>query len=145
MYVEGQNSLRLRGQSATLAGKPDLISVHGGDALIIDVKTGREQPWQAVQVMIYMHAGPRALPQCRDVRLAGEVVYQNRAVKVPRGCLHNQFIRDLGSLICRQTDDSPAKRVPNAPECRFCDISAADCPERMDEGSESTGGTTTDL
>ena len=42
VYVEGQNSFRLRGQSATLAGRPDLIVVRSNDALIIDVKAGTE-------------------------------------------------------------------------------------------------------
>ena len=44
VYVEGQNSFRLRGKSATLAGRPDLIVVRNNHALIIDVKAGREQP-----------------------------------------------------------------------------------------------------
>ena len=90
MYVEGQNNFRLRGQTATLAGKPDLIVVHGDDVLIVDVKTGRQQPWHAVPVMIYMYALPRALPQYRDVRLADEVVNQDHTVRVPRGGLHTQ-------------------------------------------------------
>ena len=41
VYVEGQNNFRLRGQSATLAGRPDLIVVRSNDALIIDVKAGQ--------------------------------------------------------------------------------------------------------
>ena len=32
VYVEKQNSFRLRGQSATLVGRPDLIVVNGGIA-----------------------------------------------------------------------------------------------------------------
>ncbi len=40
VYVEGQNSFRLREQTATLAGRPDLMVAHGEDALIIDVMTG---------------------------------------------------------------------------------------------------------
>jgi hypothetical protein len=27
--------------------------------------------------------------------------------------------------------------VPSASECRFCDITAADCPERVDEEREA--------
>ena len=69
--VEGQNAFQLRGKSATLAGRPDLIVDRFDDTLIIDVKTGREQPWHAVQVMIYMYA----LPQYRDIRLASEIPY----------------------------------------------------------------------
>ncbi len=133
MYVENQNSFRLHGETAILAGKPDLIVMTGEDALIIDVKTGREQPSHQVQVMIYKFAIPKALPQYRDVRIAGEVVYPTRTVRVPMGGLPNQFIEQLGSLIRRLASDTPAQRVPSRQECRFCDISAADCPARMDE------------
>ena len=38
VYTENQNAFRLRGKLATLAGKPDLIAVKGGDAVIIDAK-----------------------------------------------------------------------------------------------------------
>ena len=51
VYVEGQNSFRLRGQSATLAGRPDLIVDRNNEALIIDVKAGREQPSHVVQII----------------------------------------------------------------------------------------------
>ena len=52
VYVEGQNSFRLRGQSATLAGRPDLIVVRNDDALIIDIKAGQQQRSHYVQIMI---------------------------------------------------------------------------------------------
>ena len=95
--------------------------------------------------MIYQYAIPRALPQYRNVRMAGEVVYPTRTVKVPTGALPGQFIQDLGSLTRRLAADKPAQRVPSSQECRFCDISAADCPQRVVEGSEPAGGTTTDF
>ena len=98
VYVEGQNSFRLRGQSATLAGRPDLIVVRSNDALIIDVKAGRQQPSHFVQIMIYMYALPRALQQYQHAKLAGEVVYPTRTARVPMGSLHTQFKMDLGAL-----------------------------------------------
>ena len=43
--VENQNSFRLRGRYATLAGKPpDLNAAKNNDALIIDAKTGTVEP-----------------------------------------------------------------------------------------------------
>ena len=145
VLVEGQNTFRLRGQSATLSGKPDLMVVRDNDALIIDVKTGKEQPWHAVQVMIYQYAIPRALPQYKGMRMAGEVVYPTRTVKVPMGALPGQFIEDLGAHIRRLAADKPAQRVPSPQECRFCDISAADCPERVEDTYESEAGETADF
>ena len=44
VFTEGQNSFRLRGRGATLAGKPDLIAVKGQDVVIIDAKTGKPSP-----------------------------------------------------------------------------------------------------
>ena len=96
--LENQNAFRLRGQSAILDGKPDMLVLNNDRVLIVDVKGGQEQPWHHYQVMIYMYALPRALPQYRDARLAGEIIYPTRRVQVPRGSVHNQFIHDLGDL-----------------------------------------------
>ena len=76
VFTEGQNSFRLRGKFATLAGKPDLIAVKGGDRVLIDAKTGN--PAHPAQVMIYMYALPKALKQFRGVEFRGHVVYPTR-------------------------------------------------------------------
>ena len=142
VYVEGQNSFRLRGQSATLAGRPDLIVERSNDALIIDIKAGRVQPSHFVQIMIYMYALPRALHQYQHAKLAGEIVYPTRTTRVPMGSLHTQFKTDLGSLIRRIAADKPAARVPSEHECRFCDITAEDCPARVNSDPSTHEGTT---
>ncbi len=60
VYVENQNSFRLRGRYATLAGKPDLIAVKNADAVITDAKAGRPSPHHAVQVMLYQYGIPKS-------------------------------------------------------------------------------------
>ena len=145
VYVEKQNSFRLRVQSATLAGRPDLIVVNGYHARIIDVKSGREQPWHTVQIKIYQWALPKALPQYRLAKLAGEVVYPTHTVRVPRGGLPAQFTRNVGSLIRRLAAKQPPTRIPSSQECRFCDITAADCPERFDSHFQLEAVATTDF
>ena len=69
--IEGQNSFQLRGRSATLPGKPDLITQRDGQAVIVDVKTGEESTSHVVQVMIYLYAIPRALERYRTLKLRG--------------------------------------------------------------------------
>ena len=76
--------------------------------------------------MIYMYTVPKALPHYRDVRMAGEVVYPTRTVKVPAGAPPDQFTQDLGSLIRHLAADKSAARVPSAQECRFYNTSAAE-------------------
>ena len=139
VFVEGQNAFRVKGKAATLAGKPDLVVLDGRDATIIDVKTGREQAWHRVQVMIYQYALPLAFPQYRDVRISGEVVYPSHTAPIPTGAVSSRFIEDLGALIRRLATDSPPGRVPSGAECRFCDIGVFDCPERMDDDPDHEG------
>ena len=141
VYTEDQNAFRLRGATATLAGKPDLIAVKGNDAVIIDAKTGRPNPAHSAQVLTYMYAVPKALEGYRDTEFRGHVIYPESHVQIPVSGLDQPFIDRLGSLIWRLADETPAQRVPSASECRWCDITAADCPERVEEGVGEEGET----
>ena len=143
--VEGQNSFQLRGRSATLSGKPDLTAHRDDDVAIVDAKTGHDSPSHAVQVMIYLYAVPRALERYRDAKLRGQVTYRDHTVRIPAEAVDEQFVQNLGALIRRLSADQPARRVPSRQECRFCDISAADCPERVDEASAPEAGETADF
>ena len=138
--IEGQNSFQLRGRSATLAGKPDLIALRDGEAVIVDVKTGQDSASHVVQVMIYLYAIPRALERYQTLKLKGQATYLDHTVRIPAEAVDDQFIQNLGTLIRRLAADKPPARVPSRQECRFCDINAADCPERIDQdepGGES--------
>ena len=95
--------------------------------------------------MVYQYAIPRAMPQYRLTSLAGEVVYPTHTVRVPRGALPNQFIHNLGSLIRRLAADKPPARIPARQECRFCDITAADCPDRVDDDLDTEQASTADF
>ena len=59
-------------------------------------------------------------------------VYNGRTQRLPQGGLNQDLIRDLGILIRRIAAPEAPVRVPNAQECRFCDISVTD-PDRVDE------------
>ena len=109
------------------------------------MKNGQDSASHIVQVMIYLYAIPRALEPYRDLKLRGQVTYDDHTVRIPAEAVDDQFIRNLGALIRRLAYERPAKRVPSQQECRFCDISALDCPERVDEGSEPEGRTTSDF
>ena len=138
--TENQNAFRLRGRSATLAGKPDLIAVNGNDAVIIDAKTGKPSPSHAAQVKIYQYAVPKALAQFRGTEFQGHMVYADgKQVSVPVSGVDREFTERLGALIRRLAADTPARRVPSAQECRFCDITGADCPDRIEGGPGEEG------
>ena len=143
--VEGQNSFQLHGRSATLSGKPDIIAHRGDEAVIVDAKTGHESPSHAVQVMIYLYAVPKALVRYRNAKLRGQVTYRDHTVRISAEVVDDQFVQNLGALIRRLSADEPATRVPSQQECRFCDISAADCPVRIEETFQPEAGETADF
>ena len=132
VFTEGQNSFSLRGRSATLGGKPDLITRKGTAGTIIDVKTGRPQPSHGAQVMLYMYAVPKALGQYKGVTFDGKLVYRDHpAVDIPASAVDETFITNVSNLIARLASQTPARKVSSAMECKFCDITSADCPERQ--------------
>ena len=133
VFVENQNAFRLQGHTATLAGKPDLIVERDErHSLIVDVKTGQEQPWHYLQVMLYMYALPRAAERYRNVQLAGNIVYPRRTVRVPQDSVDQGFVHNLGSLITRLASAVPPPPVPSSQECRYCDITAEHCHQRIE-------------
>ena len=95
--------------------------------------------------MIYMYALPSALQQYSDARIRGEVFYPTRTHVVGRGSLDQSFIRRLVALIQRIAALEPPPTTTSASECRFCDITADDCPDRIDAGPEPATGDTTDF
>ena len=89
-----------------------------------------------------MYAVPRATPEYRDIEFRGHVIYPESHVQIPVSGLDQRFIDRLGALIRRLADETPARRVPSASECRWCDITAADCPDRIDDEIREDGATT---
>ena len=93
---------------------------------------------------------PRAIPEFREARVAGEIIYPSRTQRVPQGGIDQGgidqgFIEDLSALIRRIAAPEAPHRVPSAPECRFCDITVADCPERVETAPEPESATTDDF
>ena len=141
VLTEGQNSFNLRGSSAVLAGKPDLVAMRRDQVTVIDAKTGRPSPAHAAQVMIYMYALPRSLERYKGLSIAGQVAYPDHVVDIPPEAVDRRFVENLGGLMRRLASQTPTRRVPSPGECRFCEITPADCPERAEEGSPEEGVT----
>jgi hypothetical protein len=144
VFTEGQNSFVLRGQSAALGGKPDLIATVNGKGLIIDAKTGKHSPAHHIQVMVYMYAAPRVLRQFKGIEFDGQVIYKDKKIDIPASAIDQKFIENLSNLIKRLSSPHPPHKVANPVECGFCEITKADCPERV-AGEETQQATTADF
>ena len=95
--------------------------------------------------MIYLCAVPKVIDRYRGVRLARQVVHPHRIVEVPADAVDNAFTATLSSLIRRFASGTPATRILSSRECGFCDITAADCPDRVDDDLSSVQTSTTDF
>ena len=88
-----------------------------------------------------MYALPRALERYRGLSIAGQVAYPDHVLDIPPEAVDGRFVENLGGFMRRLASEMPARRVPSPGECRFCEITPADCPERAEEGSPEEGFT----
>lgn len=131
--VESQNAFRLRGRDGmVLAGRPDLLGVRGDEATVVDCKTGTPRTSDQLQVLVYMIVMPHTHPACRGKTMRGVVRYRADEVAIPPEKVTSE-LRDLfRSTMHRVGATGQPPRVPSYDECRFCDITGRDCPDRID-------------
>jgi CRISPR/Cas system-associated exonuclease Cas4 (RecB family) len=141
VFIESQNRFVLRGTTAALGGKPDLIVTSKGNGTIIDIKTGKPSPAHHVQVMVYMYAVPKVLQQYHGMKLEGKVIYHDHEVEIPASAVDEKFISNLSSLIRKLSSTTPPRKIANSVECGFCDITKNDCPERATDALLQEGET----
>jgi hypothetical protein len=83
--------------------------------------------------MIYMHFLPTEAPVYRQGPMRGAVVYQNHRRTVE---LTPDFEEQINYFLDILDSPDPPMRVPSAEECRFCDLTKEDCPDRIEVSAE---------
>jgi PD-(D/E)XK nuclease superfamily len=135
LRVEGQNCFQYHHRSgAVLAGKPDVVAVEDTMVTVIDCKTGRPKTSDRVQVMLYMFVLPYCFPELSLYSLQGKVVYTHEQVEIAAVHVDNRFGENVDYFLNRLVSDVPPAPAPSKSECRFCDITGADCPTRHTDG-----------
>lgn len=134
---EGQNWIRVKGEVAVLAAKPDIVASRGGQFLIVDEKTGAQNQKDFWQLLIYTYLLPKAWGQ-PNLRLAGQVEYAD-GTRVD--VLPAEFTQELRtkffSIVKRIGDPMQPEKTPTASECRFCNIPGSVCDKRIEATPES--------
>ena len=133
VFVEDQNKFSLKGRAATLGGVPDLVAVRDGQGLVVDCKSGKQRDSDWFQVLTYMFVLPLTHKACRGIGLAGEVQYRDSRRRIEPQKLTDELKGLISATIERVGGEAPLPKVPSLGECRFCDLTVADCPERVEE------------
>ena len=133
VFVEDQNKFSLKGKVATLGGVPDLLAIREGRGLVVDCKSGQAEGLRRLPGP-HLHARPAADPRgLPGVGLAGEVQYRDSRRRIAPQKLDDELKGLISATIERVGGEAPLPKVPSLSECRFCDLTAADCPERVEE------------
>jgi len=138
IHVQDQNKFRyVRESGLTVSGVPDLVIQSGRDTTVYDAKTGQPRTSHQMQVMLYMYFLPQCLAEYRGMALKGCVVYKTHRVPIPADAIDEKFAGNVHYFLDVLDSDAPPLRVPSEQDCRFCDITKADCPERVDSATIS--------
>ncbi len=129
--LEGQNFFTLKGSTVELSGKPDIVAKKGSALKVLDCKTGAPQDTHGAQVAIYVIGLPMAWSR-PDLRIDGEVVYKTHTV--PAHWESVQPMREKFFALMRRigSGERPGA-IPSKSDCRFCDVTDADCSERFSD------------
>jgi len=138
VYAEDQNSFKLVGQAGIeVSGKPDLVAIRGSEAYVEDCKTGTPRHSDHFQVLVYMLALPHVEGPWKGRKLDGRIIYGDTVVDVPAWKIDADIKELFRKTVLIIGEREPARKVPSWGECRYCDISQADCPERIDVGKKA--------
>jgi hypothetical protein len=133
VYAEDQNSFTLMGQTGIeVSGKPDIVAIRGPEAYVEDCKTGTPRHSDHFQVLVYMLALPHVDGPWKGLKLEGRIVYGHTVVDVPAAKMDAQLKNLFRRTVLTMGGPEPARKVPSWGECRYCDISRADCPDRIE-------------
>jgi len=135
--VEEDNSFTVRGKSATLSGKPDIVAVNDEWAIVVDAKSGKVKPEHQWQVKIYLWAMPLVEAALAPLKMRGELQYKEPIGVAPVTVdaieveTITRMIRMVGAPVA-----PPAS--PSAGECRWCNIAACEFRHASSKPREAT-------
>ena len=139
VYTEDQNKFKVIGKTGIeVSGKPDIVAIKEGKGYVEDCKTGEPKHSDQVQVLVYMLALPIVATHCKGLKLEGRVVYKDSVVEIPSSKIDDELKELFRKTVSTIGGSEPPRKVPSWGECHFCDISKADCTERIESEPTAT-------
>lgn len=133
VYSEDQNSFKLVGKTGIeVFGKPDIVAIKEGKGYVEDCKTGEPKHSDQLQVLVYMLVLTITTMHCRGLTLEGRVICKDTVVEIPSSKIDDELKKLFKKTVVTVGGPEPPRKVSGWGECRYCDISKADCPERVE-------------
>jgi hypothetical protein len=125
--VEEEGAFKLEGETADVAGKPDIVAIKDREVIVSDAKSGKPRASDHWQVLLYELALVLSwLGPGYDIK--GEVQYRARRDEVrPLGDAER---KKIVAMIKKVSSKEEPAATPSQYECRYCDVAA--CPVRYE-------------
>ena len=69
----------------------------------------------------------------RGVKFKGVVVYADGSERhISSDSVDDAFVSRLAEFMRKMTSDMPPRRVPSLAGCGWCELTSADCPDRIE-------------
>ena len=125
--VERYIEYRIPNSNAIVQGRIDCVIENDDSITIYECKTGRERDSDQAQVLLYMYILSKTNPSKKQIK--GIISYNDKEVEISN--LPSNFEENFNYFVnILISTNYPVKNPGN--DCRFCDITKEDCPERVD-------------
>lgn len=133
VLTEDQTAFCMVGKTGiSVGGKCDLVCIKGNECIVIDIKTGKVRLSDYYQVQIYLIALRHTKGPWTDKMMRGLMIYPKpeKPVEVDPSKIEMDLFKKCVAII---GGDIEPKRAPSYQGCRYCEITLADCPDRVTE------------
>ena len=135
---EEQGEFKLRGATGDLAGKPDLVGLNATEALIVEVKSGKQRESDAWQVLIYWFALKLDWLKNAGLTIRGEVAYKGGVTRKVEA-LTPQAQAKIADLLKVVTGDEEPPTTPGKWDCEYCEIIGCTARFQAAEAADASG------
>lgn len=124
VYTEASNSFWYETKSgAVISAQPDIVAVLESEAIVPDIKTGKElRASDIAQVKLYMALIPAVGLHGITQVPTGQLVHQGEVSTIPAAEITSEFKQQVAGLVSMMAAAAAPPIVPTFNECRWCPL-----------------------
>ena len=124
-----------------VGGTPDIIAVHPDENSENIRRQDRPGVGVAHRSGAALHVpaaeGSRS-KRWRDKKFEGVVMYADGSERrISADSVDDAFVSRVAEFMRKMTSDMPPRRVPSLAECGWCELTSADCPDRIEPDEDT--------
>lgn len=122
VHAEGSNEFWYNTKAgAVISAKPDLVAIRSGEAIVPEIKTGRElKSCDIAQVKLYMAMIPAiGLHGIREIPI-GQLVHNDEVYEIAPSEVTTEFKQQVADVVNAITQPGVPPATPSTLECRYC-------------------------